>query len=75
MQNYPLSIFHASDRLESSPGADLSTLPRSYDFNYFVLIQGPGPFWTTKGSRELPLNFQMSAQRMELVALVPLRLA
>ena len=28
MQNYPLSIFHASVRPESSPGADLSTFQK-----------------------------------------------
>ena len=36
MQNYPLSIFHASVRPESLPGADLSTFQKSYGSFYFV---------------------------------------
>ena len=36
MQNYPLSIFHAWVRPESSPGADLSTFPKVI----FLLILG-----------------------------------
>ena len=48
MQNSPLSIFHAAVRLESLPGADLSTFQKS-DSRYFGAYFGPfrsqlGPF-------------------------------
>ena len=43
MQNYPLSIFHASVWPESLPGADLSTFSRFF-FCYFGAYLGPlGP--------------------------------
>ena len=43
MQNYPLSIFHASVRPESLPGADLLNFQKSY-FCYFGAYLGPlGP--------------------------------
>ena len=59
MQNYPLSIFHASVRPESSPGADLSTFQKvifslildplgpnySYSINYFNNYLGNKTFF------------------------------
>ena len=43
MQNYPLSIFHASVRPESLPGPDLSAFEKVI-FLFFLCVFGPfGP--------------------------------
>ena len=57
MQNYPLSIFHASVRPESSPGADLSTFQK-ITFSLFLGLFGPfrARYFLKKGFHDFGLN-------------------
>ena len=61
MQNYPLSIFHASVRPESSPGADLSTFQK-VRFSQFWCLFGPfrAPFLLSFFRDKIPENFFIS---------------